>query len=58
MKWRTRVDLAYYLIELIRKWVVPKGSALKFHLKKEVLDFYQENVSRITKEYGLKGVGN
>ena len=56
MKWRTRVDLAYYLIELVRKWVVPQGSALKFHLKKPVLDLYQVWVMEIRKVLVGKGV--
>lgn len=54
---RFKVDLAYYLLECIRRWVVPEGSALKFHLRKEVLAFYQDNVVKITEELGLKSVG-
>jgi hypothetical protein len=57
MRYRTRVNLAYYLIELIRNWVVPDGCALKFHLKKPVLDFYQKEVVKITKELNLKSIG-
>lgn len=54
--WNFRCKLADFLVELIRRYIVPKGSSRKYALKKEAMNrVYLTKLFESKLEKALKG---